>query len=68
MCFYFYSSSCVRFVQVPRDLGVRRREAELPAASGGAQRAAAQEQRQRGHGQERRAPTRYVRRRPPQRE
>jgi hypothetical protein len=53
--------------QFPRGLGVRRREAQLPASPGGAQRAAAQEQRQqRGHGQERRAPTtRYVRLRRP---
>ena len=39
-----------RPVQVPRDLGVRRSEAELPPAAGRAQRAAAEEQRQRGHG------------------
>lgn len=60
MCFFWLH---IR-VQVPRDLGVRRREAELPAASGWAQRAAAEEQRQRGHGQRRRAPTRYVSLRP----
>nr|ACL52845.1 unknown [Zea mays] len=56
-CCVFFLAAHTR-VQVPRDLGVRRREAELPTASGRAQRAAAEEQRQRGHGKRRRAPTR----------
>jgi hypothetical protein len=62
-CCVFFLAAHTR-VQVPRDLGVRRREAELPTASGRAQRAAAEEQRQRGHGKRRRAPTRYVSLRP----